>query len=248
MASSASDNDGIRQPTSPATPIASRLVAKSVNFAAEPSRATTSAALASSRCSQLSRTISIRRSATKRVSVSIVERPGWSGNPSERATAIGTTSESVIGARSAYHAPSPNSLARLARDLDRQPGLTHPAGTGQGHQPVVRQQLPHPGQFGTTAHETGELYRKVLGRNDFRNAKRRATHSQGRDGTVASPARGGAGHEASGCPGPPATRRRAADRSPTPLPRRTARSGPRAPRSRSRAEGYGISGISRCAS
>ena len=59
MASSASDSDGTRQLTSPATPIASRLVASNVNRGAAPSRATTSSALASSRCSQLSSTTSI---------------------------------------------------------------------------------------------------------------------------------------------------------------------------------------------
>ena len=59
MASSASDSDGTRQVTSPATPIGSRLVANSVNPGHAPSSATTSAALASSRCSQLSNTTSI---------------------------------------------------------------------------------------------------------------------------------------------------------------------------------------------
>ena len=59
MASSASDSDGTRQLTSPASPIASRLVASKVSLAAPLSTATTSSALASSRCSQLSSTTSI---------------------------------------------------------------------------------------------------------------------------------------------------------------------------------------------
>ena len=39
MASPSNDSDGTRQPTSPATPIASRLVANSVSFSAAPSSA-----------------------------------------------------------------------------------------------------------------------------------------------------------------------------------------------------------------
>ena len=59
MASSASDSDRTRQVTSPATPIGSRLVVKSVNPGQAPNRATISAAHASSRCSQLSSITSI---------------------------------------------------------------------------------------------------------------------------------------------------------------------------------------------
>ena len=44
----------------------------------------------------------------------MVERPGWSGSPSARATVTGTSSGSVIGARSTYHTPSPNSPASWA--------------------------------------------------------------------------------------------------------------------------------------
>ena len=75
----------------------------------------------------------------------MVERPGWSGSPSARATVTGTSSGSVIGARSTYHTPSPNSPAHLGRDLDRQPGLAHPARTGQRHQPVLRPAAPAAG-------------------------------------------------------------------------------------------------------
>ena len=76
-----------------------------------------------------------------------MERPGWSGSPSARATATGTTSGSVIGARSTYHTPSPNSPASCGRDLDRQPGFAHPARAGQRHHPVLSQQLPQLGQL-----------------------------------------------------------------------------------------------------
>ena len=94
--------------TSPGTPISSRLVASSVNPGQVPSRESTSAALASNRCSQLSNTISMWRSPMKRTSVSSVERPGWSGSPRARATATGTMSGSVIGASSTCHTPSRN--------------------------------------------------------------------------------------------------------------------------------------------
>ena len=102
-----------------------------------------------------------------------MERPGWSGSPSARATVIGTRSGSVIGARSTYHTPSPNSPASCGRDLDRQPGFAHPARTGQRHQPVLRQQLAHLGQLRVAANETGQLHRKMLGDNRFGYAQRR---------------------------------------------------------------------------
>ena len=75
-ASSASDNDGTRQLSSPGTPMGSRLVASKVSPGDAPRTATISAALASSRCSQVSNTTSSSRSATNPQSVSIVERPG----------------------------------------------------------------------------------------------------------------------------------------------------------------------------
>ena len=173
MASSASDSDGTRQLTSPATPIGSRLVANSVNPRAASSSATTSAALASSRCSQLSSTTSICRSATKRVSVSIVERPGWSGSP--KRAGRGDRHQIGVGDRRQIHIPDPVAelAGQLARDLDRQPGFARPAGTGQGHQPVLAQQLAHLGQLRVTAHETGQLHRKMLGGNGFGYAQRR---------------------------------------------------------------------------
>jgi hypothetical protein len=114
IASSASDSDGTRQLTSPATPIGSRLVATTVTAGQPPCRPTTSEAHASSRCSQLSSTSNIRRSPTNRRSVSIVGLPCWSGRPSARITATGTRSGSVIGARSTNHAPSPNPSAIAA--------------------------------------------------------------------------------------------------------------------------------------
>ena len=103
----------------------------------------------------------------------MVERPGWSGSPSARATAIGTSSGSVIGARSTYHTPSRELAGELGRDLDREPGFADPARTGQRHQPVVGQQLPQLGQLRVAADETGELHRKMLGDNGVGYPKRR---------------------------------------------------------------------------
>ena len=54
-ASSANDIEGTRQIVSPATPIGSRLVASNVNLRQASRSSMTRAALASSRCSQLSR-------------------------------------------------------------------------------------------------------------------------------------------------------------------------------------------------
>jgi hypothetical protein len=65
---------------------------------------------ASSRCSQLSRTRRILRSPMNRSTVSIGDRPGWSGRPMVRATVTGTTTGSATGAKSTYHTASWNSL------------------------------------------------------------------------------------------------------------------------------------------
>ncbi len=47
----------------------------------------------------------------------------------------------------------------LARDLHRQPGLANPAGPGQGHQPLLGQQLADMGHPRITAHEIRQLHR-----------------------------------------------------------------------------------------
>src|SRR3954451_21542964 len=120
IASSASDNDGTLQLTSPGTNSGSRLVARTATLGQVANMAVTSSALASSKCSQLSSTSSIWRSRTNRSNVSVIERPGWSGKPSARATVTGTTSGWVIGARSAYQTPSGTSLVvRLATSIAR---------------------------------------------------------------------------------------------------------------------------------
>ena len=91
----------------------------------------------------------------------MVERPGWSGSPSARATVTATSSASVIGARSTYHTPSPNSARHCGRDLDRQPGFAHPARTGQVTTRFCASSSPQLGQLRVAAHETGQLHRKI---------------------------------------------------------------------------------------
>ena len=54
------------------------------------------------------------RSLRNRTTVSIGERPGWSGRPKVRATVTGTTSGLVIGDRSAYQTPSPKLVVSWA--------------------------------------------------------------------------------------------------------------------------------------
>ena len=229
IASSASDSDGTRQLTSPATPIGSRLVARTVTAGQPPSRPTTSAAHASSRCSQLSSTSSIRRSPTNRSSVSIVERPGWSGRPSARITATGTRSGSVIGARSTYHTPSPNPPAiSVATCTARRVLPTPPAPvsvTSRLSARICRTSF----DFGVAADETRELHRKMLGDNGFSAPAAAGTRCEGRDGTAAPPVPGAADRAADGCPGRSARRRPAAGRQPDLRWCPTARSGRRAP-------------------
>ena len=69
----------------------------------------------------------------------MVERPGWSGSPSARATV--DWHQLGVGYRRQIHIPDPVAelAGKLAGELDRQPGFTRSTGTGQGHQPVLAQ-------------------------------------------------------------------------------------------------------------
>ncbi len=176
IASSASDSDGTRQLASPGTPIDSRLVVNSVNPAQAPSSATISAALASSRCSQLSSTTSsltvgdetgqgVHGGAPR-----LIGQPQCAGHRDRHHVGIGD--------RRQIHMPHPirkpaELAGQLGRDLHRQPGFAGTARAGQRHQPVVRQQLPHLAYLRVAAHEAGELRRKMLGRNGSANPQRR---------------------------------------------------------------------------
>ena len=90
----------------------------------------------------------------------MMERPGWSGRPSARA--IVDRHQRGVGDRRQIHVPHPIAelVRKLGRDLYRQPRFAHPAGSGQGHQPVFRQQLAHLGQLRAAPDEASELHRK----------------------------------------------------------------------------------------
>ena len=177
-ASSARDSDGTCQFTSPATMRGSRLVARIVTREQPASTSLTSSALASSRCSQLSNTTSSRRSRTDRNSVSVIERPGWSGSPSARATVSGTTSgcgdRRQIGIENAVGEVT----AHLAGDLDRQPGLARSACAGQGHEPVVGQRTADLRDLRCAADEARQLSRKIMSGNGIRCPQRREVVAQ----------------------------------------------------------------------
>ena len=106
IASSASDSDGTPQLTSPGTRSGSRLVARIVTFEQAANMSVTSAALASSRCSQLSSTSIIWRSRTY-----FAAPCPWSSCPVGRAAQRPCDSHRydlgwATGARSAYQTPS----------------------------------------------------------------------------------------------------------------------------------------------
>jgi hypothetical protein len=92
--------------SSPSTPSASRLVARTRSCGHESSIRSTNRAEASRRCSQLSTIRSnfhLRKTST---SVSVSGSPGRSGTSKASATARGTSASSVRGASSTSHTPS----------------------------------------------------------------------------------------------------------------------------------------------
>src|SRR5215208_2456292 len=103
---SGSDSGGTNQIVSPAMPKGSWLVARIFKPGQVRNKASASAAQASMRCSQLSRTRS--RSLVSRCarSTSLAGRPGASRTPTAEATACGTRSGSESGASSTHHTPS----------------------------------------------------------------------------------------------------------------------------------------------
>jgi hypothetical protein len=79
----------------------------------------------------------------------------------------------VIGARSTYQHPAAELARNLASHLDPQARLTDTASSGERHEPVVGEYLPHVVHLGVSAHETRELDRKMLGDNGVRCTQRR---------------------------------------------------------------------------
>ena len=200
IASSARDREGTRQLTSPVTPIGSRLVVSRVSAGQAPNRAMINSALESSRCSQLSSSISIWRSRMNRSSTSIVCWPGWSGRPSARATVTGTTSGLVIDARSTYQTPSANSVGHGGGDLYRQARLARAARAGQRDEPVLGERLADAAHFGLASDEARQLHRKMLGGNGIGGAQGREVVVQDQDGTAGPPVPGEGDRAADGEP------------------------------------------------
>ena len=174
MASSSSDSDGTDQVISPAALIGSRLVASRVTAGHAP------------------RIAAVHRRARIREMLAVVEDdehramidephddvllprlPGWSGSPKARATVVGTRPELVIGARSTYHTPSPNSSAIWLAISYGETGLTRAAGARQRDKAVLRQKLAHLRHLGTAANETRELRRKPMRHSGFGHPQRR---------------------------------------------------------------------------
>ena len=58
------------------------------------------------------------------------------------------------------------------RDLNAETGLAGAPSTGQGHQPVVDEQLLHVGHLCAAADKAGELHRKVVGDNGLGGTQR----------------------------------------------------------------------------
>ncbi|CFS38395.1 Uncharacterised protein [Mycobacterium tuberculosis] len=105
MASLVSDNGGTRQVSSPANPIASVLVVRIVNLGQERNSESIIAAHASSKCSQWSNTSSTRASLMTPTSVSIADKPGWTGKPKAFSIEMDTQSRSVTVAKSQSQRP-----------------------------------------------------------------------------------------------------------------------------------------------
>ena len=102
-----------------------------------------------------------------------MERPGWSGSPSARATVTGTSSGSVIGARSTYHTPSPNSPASWAATWIASRVLPTPPAPVNVTTRFSASSSRSSVSSRVAAHETGQLHRKTCGHNGFRYAQRR---------------------------------------------------------------------------
>ena len=170
------------------------------------------------------------RSPKNRSSVSIVERPGWSGRPSARATV--DRHHAGIGDRRQIDVPHPVAeLGRDARrDLDGQSGLARSAGTGQRHQPVVGQQLLAPRSSVRRGRRNWSAAPEDCGRQRLSDA-RSGGNSLRRSGWHSCTTRSGRGRSRSGWV--PRSVSHASGREPVddqcPRSRPTARSGRRAP-------------------
>lgn len=156
-----SDSDGTCHMASPVTPSPSRLVASTVGFGHDRSRAVTRRATAPIRCSQLSSTRSSCRSRKKvdeefgRGSVLAARReiPRAGGDP--KCVADSIDDHLGIAHRGKFGEPgaAPEVGQRLRSSLERQPSLAGTTHAGQSQQAMVRKSFDHFAQFLFTADE-----------------------------------------------------------------------------------------------
>ena len=173
IASSASDSDGTRQITSPATPIGSRLVARTVNrgqapAARRPARRTHRADAHSCRARS-----SIWRSPTNRMQ-RIHRRAAGLVGQAQRA-GHGDGHDVGVGDRREVDVPHPVAelVGYLGRDLHRQTRLADAARAGQRHQPVVGEQPPHVDHLAPRPTKLVSCAGRCCATSGFRCAKRR---------------------------------------------------------------------------
>jgi len=120
--------------------------------------------------------------------VTVIELPGWSGNPRARlATATGTTSGCVIGARSGVPTPSGIVACHLGGNLD-QPAGSYPRRLRRSASRVgsLRENCrgSRPSACGRPT-KRRQLCRKVIERRRYSMCVGEGIRCEGRDGTTA---------------------------------------------------------------
>ena len=151
----------------------SRLVANRVTPGHAPSNAATIAADASARCSQLSRRISISRSAMNRMSKSSGGATRLIGQP--ECSRDGQRDKIGMGERSQVDVPHAvgEVVEHLACDLDGETRLTRPAIASQCDDAVLLEKLAHFRHLRIAADETRELCGQSLRCSRFGHSQRR---------------------------------------------------------------------------
>ena len=156
-------------------------------------RAPARRAQASSRCSQLSSTSSRVRGRQRGRERGEPRPPGLLPDPEGRGGRLGH--QGRVGQRRQLHQPHPLGVGRprAGGGLERQAGLAHPAGAGQGQQAhlLLQEALPHGGDLPLSPDEAGELQGQVVrarvARVPGRPGRRRGRHIRG---GAPGPARG----------------------------------------------------------
>ena len=159
--SAGTPSDGTRYTCSPPMPSGSRLVASSATFGHPRSSASASLAHVPMRCSQLSSTNSRRRPPTACTTASATGRLRLQAHPQH----IRHRHPDQIRILERGQVGEPHPVARAVgqpgRNLQRQPGLAHPARAGQRDQPRPGQQPTHRDQLRPPADEARQLRRQV---------------------------------------------------------------------------------------